>query len=85
MKPLLLAVLMAGLVSAPALAEEKPPQGSLPLSAIAAKVEQRQDFLAFNIIDFDNDRYEIRYWTVGGKERKIYIDPRTGNELKGED
>ena len=67
------------MILAPTVVMAKPPADAVPLSQIAAKIEQRADFAHFDDIDWDDDGYyEIEYVTKDGAEVSIKIDPRTG-------
>ena len=81
MRPLLLSIVFVGL-SAPAFAQDAPPQGARSLSDIAASIEARDDFVSFDSIEFKDGVYKIRYRTRGGDERSITVDPLSGTEKK---
>ena len=81
MRSLLFAFVFVGF-SAPALAQDVPPQGSRPLSEIVTSIEARDDFVSFLRVDFKDGVYRIRYRTRGGDEREIVVDPLSGTEEK---
>lgn len=84
MRSLLFAFVFVGL-SAPAFAQDIPPQGARPLSEIATSIEARDDFVSFVHIEFKDGVYKIRYRTRGGDERNIVVDPLSGSEKKKDD
>lgn len=81
MRSLFLALVFVGL-SAPALAQDIPPQGARPLSEIATSIEARDDFVSFETIEFKDGVYKITYRTRGGDKREIVVDPLSGTEKK---
>lgn len=76
----LLAVLLCAGLVASAHADGPPPEGFLPLSGIVAELEQRPDFAYVEEIELDDGYWEVEYRTRDGRERKIEIDPLTGEE-----
>jgi hypothetical protein len=68
------------LLALPAIADRPPPEGSRPLSGILAEVEKRADFAYVEDVEYDDGAYKIEYRTKDGVERKLYIDPKTGQE-----
>ncbi len=67
------------LCAAPAFAGPPPPDGSKPLSAILAQVEQKPGFRYVDEAELKNGLYKVEYYTKDGVEHKLYIDPQTGN------
>ncbi len=76
-------LMTALLLSAPAVAQTQPqpmpPDKSLKLSEIIAKIEQRDQFRYIHEIDWDRDGYyDITYYTADKAKVEIKIDPVTG-------
>lgn len=77
-------ILCAGLLFAiPAWAQTQPPpippEKSLKLSEIIAKIEQRDQFRYIDEIDWDEDGfYDVIYYTSDKAKVEIKIDPVTG-------
>lgn len=78
MRTLLLAF-AASAVAAPALASDPPPQGAKALSEILVTVEARDDFAFIEEVEFEDRAYEIEYNTKDDDEKKVNIDPMTGD------
>jgi uncharacterized membrane protein YkoI len=57
-----------------------PPSGSQPLSAIVAKVEQRDGFRFIDEIEWEEDTgtYEVVYYTTDRAKVEIHYDAATG-------
>lgn len=77
---LVLAVLLAAM---PAQAQTKdpavPPQNSLKLSEIIAKIEQRDQFHYISEIDWESEGYyDVVYYTSDKAKVEIKIDPVSG-------
>jgi hypothetical protein len=70
------------LFAAPAWAQTQPPippEKSLKLSEIIARIEQRDQFRFINEIDWDEEGfYDITYYTSDKAKVEIKIDPVTG-------
>jgi len=62
----------------PVYADGAPPSGSMPLSQIVAKVEQRPDFGYLKEIEWDDGLYEVEYRSKDGGVREVKLDPRSG-------
>lgn len=77
MKKILLAATFA-LVALPALADERPPEGAMPLSAILAQIEAEAGFTTFDEIEFDDGVWEIDYYRASGAKVSVDIDPIDG-------
>lgn len=58
-----------------------PPTGSQPLSAIIAKVEQRDGFRFIDEIEWEEDSktYEVVYYTTDRAKVEIHYDAMTGD------
>lgn len=74
---------MALLSAAPAWAQTQPPpippEKSLKLSEIIARIEQRDQFRFIDEIDWDEEGlYDITYYTSDKAKVEIKIDPVTG-------
>ena len=54
-----------------------PPQNAQKLSAIIAKVEQRDGFRYVNEVDWDKDGYTVTYYTADKAKVEITFDPVT--------
>ncbi|MGE0501108.1 MAG: PepSY domain-containing protein [Rhizobiaceae bacterium] len=55
-----------------------PPEDSLKLSEIIAKVEARPDFKYVDEIDWDDDSYSVVYFTADKAKVEISYNPVTG-------
>lgn len=71
------------LLAAPAWAQTQPPpippEQSMKLSEIVAKVEQRDQFRYIDEIDWDEEGYyDITYYTADKAKVEIKIDPVSG-------
>lgn len=66
--------------SSAALAGDKPPEGSKPLSEIVLKLEQA-GYGPFEEIEFDDGRWEIDVYR-NGEKRELHVDPKTGEVTK---
>ena len=84
MKSAISGLLLASLLAvAPAEAQTKepavPPQNSLKLSAIIAKIEQRDQFHYISEIDWESEGYyDVVYYTSDKAKVEIKIDPVSG-------
>jgi uncharacterized membrane protein YkoI len=65
--------------SALALAGDRPPADSKPVSSIAASLEQ-QGYKPISEISFDDGRWEVEAYKDGQK-RELRVDPQTGKIL----
>ncbi len=76
--------LLAGLAAAPAaMADDRPPRGSIPASEILRRVEQLPDFGWLEEMEWDDDGYwEVEYRTRDGREREVKVDPRSGRIIR---
>ena len=54
-----------------------PPQNAQKLSAIIAKVEQRDGFRYVKEVDWDKDGYTVTYYTADKAKVEITFDPVT--------
>lgn len=63
-----------------AMADEMPPPGSKPLSAVLKSVEKDKSGLVTEA-EFDDQRWEIKICRAGDCQ-KLYIDPVTGTESR---
>lgn len=75
--------LMFGLLLSPlaiALADEKPPRGSNPLSVILKSVEE-QELGNISEAEFDDGLWEVKVCTTDGCQ-KLYINPKSGKEKR---
>lgn len=79
--------LLAGMMIAMPLAalaqdaeDRLPPSGAQPLSAIVAKVEQRDGFRFIDEIEWEEDSgtYEVVYYTTDRAKVEIHYDAVTG-------
>jgi len=74
--------MLAALLAGPAHAQNAPvipPENSIKLSEIIAKVEKRPQFRYVNEIEWDQDGYyDITYYTTDKAKVEIKIDPKTG-------
>ena len=59
-----------------ALAGDRPPEGSKPLSEIVLKLEQA-GYGPFEEVEFDDGRWEIDVYR-NGEKRELHVDPETG-------
>ena len=73
-----LALLLAG-ATAFAAGDDRPlpPQNAQKLSAIIAKVEQRDGFRYVKEVDWDKDGYTVTYYTADKAKVEITFDPVT--------
>lgn len=81
MTRLLPALLLAVALPATAIAQTTPrvpPAGSVALSAILAKVEQRPGFQYVDEIEWEDGAYSIVYFTDDKAKVEIHFDPVTG-------
>jgi len=78
----LVALALGSLLGSPAHAQTAPavpPENSIKLSEIIAKVEKRPQFRYVGQIDWDQDGYyDITYYTTDKAKVEIKIDPKTG-------
>lgn len=76
---IVVAMLACGHAHAQTQAQPVPPQGSLKLSEIIAKIEKRDQFQYVSEIDWNEDGYyDITYRTNDKAKVEIKIDPKTG-------
>jgi hypothetical protein len=78
-----LAVTAAILYCSPALAQETPvpapPQNAMKLSAILAKVEQRDDFRYVDDVEWNEEGYyDVTYFTTDKAKVEMKFNPVTG-------
>lgn len=78
MRRFMIAAVAGFLLTSAVSAEVAPPAGSIPLSQIIAKVEQRPDFSHLKEVEWDDGLYEVEYRTKDGGTREVKLDPRTG-------
>lgn len=62
----------------PAFANDRPPEGSMPLSAIIAQIENEPGFAYFDEIEFDDGVWEIEYYRADGAKVSVDVDPMHG-------
>ncbi|MDA5193971.1 PepSY domain-containing protein [Govanella unica] len=84
MRKYLTLALVIGFASPAFAAGMMPPAGSMAVSAIAAKVEQRSDLGYIKKIDWEHDHgyYAVDYHDKAGKKHEMMIDPKTGEEMR---
>jgi hypothetical protein len=75
----LVALLMVAALSAPTLAEARPPKDAIPLSTIVLSLE-KMGFGPIVEVKFDDGVWEVEAWRDGQK-RELKIDPRSGRIL----
>jgi hypothetical protein len=78
MKNILLATTFA-MFALPALADDRPPEGSIPLSTIIAQIESEPGFAYIDEIEFDDGAWEIEYYRADGAKVSVDIDPVNGS------
>jgi hypothetical protein len=71
------ALLLAGSTAFAADESLLPPQNAQKLSAIIAKVEQRDGFRYVKEVDWDKDGYTVTYYTADKAKVEITFDPVT--------
>jgi len=65
-------------LAAPALAQDLPPAGALPLSEIVRAIEDSEPVLVVVEADWDDDGYwELEYVDTGNRRVEIRVDPTT--------
>lgn len=80
MRNTLLTTGIAIALTVPAMA--RPPANAVPLSEILATLEQSEDLLYFDEVEWDGDGYwEVEYYRPDGAKVKIKIDPVTGQPI----
>ncbi|HSP24775.1 MAG TPA: PepSY domain-containing protein [Saliniramus sp.] len=77
MKTFLLATTLT-VLALPALADDRPPEGSMPLSTIVTQIENEPGFAYFDEIEFDDGVWEIDYYRADGAKVSVDIDPIDG-------
>lgn len=72
-------LILAGAASAQTTGAVQPPQGSLKLSQIIAKVEAREGFAYVSEIDWSQSGYyEVTYMTTDKAKVELHLDPVSG-------
>ncbi len=60
-------------------AQDRPPEGALPLSQVLATLEAGGDVASFDEVDWDDDgHWEIDYIDAVGSKVELRADPMTG-------
>ena len=80
LKPAVAAAIVMSFCAAPAFADDDrgPPENAKKLSEIVAKVEQRPDFRFIDEVEWDDDGYEVTYFTTDNAKVEIKFDPVSG-------
>ncbi|MGJ4860041.1 PepSY domain-containing protein [Labrys sp. KB_33_2] len=73
-------LLLAGVASAQTTSTALPPQGSLKLSQIIAKVEAREGFAYISEVEWSQSGYyEVTYMTTDKAKVELHLDPMSGS------
>jgi len=83
MRILVAPALLIGFYSTIALADPPPPPGSKPVSELLQSIEKNPDFGYIDEVEWEGNALEVKFYTKTGTKKKIYLDPKSGDQLSG--
>jgi len=73
--------LLIGFYSTTAFADPPPPPGSKPVSELLQSIEKTPDFGYIDEVEWEGNALEVKFYTKTGTKKKIYLDPKSGDQL----